>query len=427
MIKKILLNVAAVAIATFTMSGCSALQETMASQMEVPTLENQANRVAIGMTIVRENNILQNKMLISSDAAWPSLVTADINSSQKQLISNLLMSDPYYATAHYTKGIQRKMLGSSASMSMLGDYADLTSAVLDQAVSPLTYRAMNKIIVFYGEKKSNWPEIFNFNTSIDNMLNFSKGTMKDIESPKGDIYDNIHKAVIALSPVNLQKDLEIAQMESEDASFAAVSIEGEKAEIETQLESNKNSDGKTLSKNEKFQLKLDLKLKEQEFKEAESIAKEREAIYFELLDQVVVALESDVNTDDKEYVKLAKNINIVANEIQASATEAYTAFGMALTNIISSKILLKLPTELKSLAIGKVYVPANLQSKYDKRVLRIVKNSLEILPNIAMGTYYAHKQSTIADKYEEITSKILEIYNTKLEQEKAAAVAQKES
>ncbi len=432
--KKLIINSLVIAVATFTMTGCSALQETMASQMEVPTLENQVNRVAIGMTIVRENNIMAYKIPISSDAIWPTLVSADIDENQTKYIDNVLKADPYYSTVHYTKAIQRKMLGSGALMSQFGDFGTLTAMILDQSVSPLAYRAVSKISIFYGEDAKQWPNIFSFDSAEGSFLDFKNATLQEIDSPTGDVYETLGEAVISLAPVSLQKDLESAREEMLEAFELTASLKDDKGEYDAELQADAaNKKAKTKQK-QKFltnkeinEIKNELAVLEERIKQAESVADEKEAIYFELLDRATIALESDINIDDEAYVKLAKNINIVANEIDYGATEAYAAFGLALTNLGTTNAVLNFPKELVSLAVAKARVPSYLQSKYDKRVERLVKNAIYLLPNIFVGTYYASKQATLAQKYDDFTDVILEAYATKMEQNKAQDAAQKEA
>jgi len=423
------------AIAAFMMSGCSALQETLASQMEVPTLEGQANRVAIGVTIVRENNIMAFKMPISADAKWPEMVTRDVNETDKTFINNAVMDTPYFSTVHYTKPIQRQMLGSGALMSQLGDVGNIAAQVLDQTVSPLTYRAIQKLTIFYGEDKKNWPNVFNYDSSINNFLDFKDGKMKKIDSPKGDVYPTIGDAVISLAPVNMQKDLSLANKEMLEA-FANVALEqAKKGALETELKEDeaKSNDKENnpkytpLSEEKKVDMNENLATIEVQIKEKESFADEKEAIYFQLLDQAVIALESEINIDDENYVKLAKNINMVANEIQVSSTEAYTSFGLALTNIIANNSVLNFPKELESLAVAKAAIPLNLQDKYNARVAGLVKNAVYLLPNIFIGTYYADKQSSLAKKYENVTKIIVSAYDVKVQQDSEAKKAAQEA
>ncbi len=433
--KKLVLNVVATAIAAFAMTGCSTLQESFASQMEVPTLENQANRVAIGMTIIRENNIMAFKLPISADAKWPAMVVKDINDSEKKFIDNVLMQGPYFSTVHYTKPIQRKMLGTGALMNQLGDYGNIAAQLLDQTVTPLTYRAIQKITIFYGVKKENWPNVFNYDGSLSNFLDFKDGKMQDIDSPTGDVYNTLGAAVIALAPVNMQKDLASANEEMLQGFAEVAEIQATKGELETKLKVNmvKSNDKDRyagfapLTKKEKLEIENDIATTEAMIKEKESIANEKEAIYFELLDQAVIALEADINVDDENYVKLAKNVNLVANEIQVSSTEAYTSFSLALGNITANNVVLKFPKELESLVVAKASIPLNLQSKYNERVARLVKNAVYLLPNIFIGTYYANKQSNLAEKYESVTKIILLAYEVKTQQEAEAKKAAKEA
>jgi len=400
-------------VAIFNFSGCSTLQESLASQMEVPTLENQANRVAIGMTIVRENNIMAFKMPISADAKWPSLVASDINDSTKKLIDSALMDDPYFATQHYTKYLQRKMLGSNQNLGSLGGYANITATVFDQSVSPLTYRAFQKIVIFYGNDKKNWPDIFNYNSSLSNFLDFKDGKLQDIDSPTGDVYQTLGEAVISLLPVNLQKDLDAARLDMLDSFGEVASYKAEIGALETELKKAKDS--------KRFELQQELEVLKAKSLEVESISDEKEMIYFQLLDQAAIAIESDMDLSDENYVKLAKNINTVAKEIYTGSTQAYSSFALALSNLASNNIFQNLDVEMKSLALAKANVPFNLQSKYNRRIGRVVKNSLYLFPNVFIGTYYASKQLSLARKYERLTDLILVADETKRAQEAAQA------
>jgi len=415
----------------FILSGCSTLQESFSSQMEVPTVENQVNRVAIGMSIVRENNIMAYKIPISSDASWPAKIAAPIDEKEKRFIEKLLKNDPYYATAHYTKLIQRRMLGSGAIMSQFGDLGSIASMALDQSISPLTYRAIQKISIFYGTDTSKWPNVFSFDTIKGDFLEFRGAKLQEIDSPQGDIYETLGDALISLAPVNLQKDLESAREDMLDAYDDTASLEAQKGDLETELKTdtaNKKQStekGSHLSPQEIRDINEELALLKVQIEQAKSVANEKESIYFTLLDSAIDVLQSDIDIDDEEYVKLAKNINIVANEIESGAVEAYASFGLALTNLLTTNALANFPRELASLAIAKAQVPMYLQSKYNKRVKRLAKNVFYLLPNIFIGTYYASKQIGLAKKYQDFTDVILEAYNTNEKSDKAQKAAMK--
>ena len=433
------------AAGAFIATGCSSLQEVAASQMEVPTVEKQANRVAIGVTIVRENNIMAKKFPLSADSKWAEEVHAPLTDEVKQEIKKELLDDPYFATVHYTEPIQRKNLGSGALMNSLGSYGQLAATLLNQTVSPLTYKALYKIEIFYGKDKSNWPNIFDFTVSLSNFEEFPGGKLiVPQEAVTSELYPTLGDAMMALIPVNLQKDVENARADMLDAGEKVLKIKRDIATIETSL---KRDEAQKSAKKQKVNLKgikglpedyrplsdqeiEDLKEQEDILKEqleaAESVMDEKQQIYFELLDQAAEALKSDINLDDEAYVNLAKNINLVSDEIDEGATEAYTTFGIASGQLLGNQAIVHFGKELETLALAKAAVPLNLQDKYDQRILRLTKNVLMIIPNMMMGTYYAHKQAQIAQKYKEFTDIIVEAYNAKKEQEEAAKKAAEE-
>ena len=415
-IKSFIINgLLVVSIAIF-MGGCTSLQESFASQMEVPTLEKQLNRVAIGMTILRQNNIMTYEMPISADAKWPQAISAELEDAQKQDIANELQKDPYFATSHYTDFLQRKMLGSSATMSKFGDYGHFAAMLMNQTISPLTYRVIQKTEAFYGKNPKNWPDIFNYDGGLNNFLEFKDGKILDIEAVSGDVYQNLSEAVISLTPVGMQKDLTLAQSDMLDAYDKVAALKSQKAQNESKLQ----IDEAQVKTNQKIQIKQEILVLDEQIKFAESIANEQEMIYNTILEGAILAIQNDINIDDENYVNLANNVNIVSKEIQSGAIEAYTSFSLALTNIVSNDIIKKFPKELKSLAIGKMYVPSNLQRKYNKRMLRVVKNAVYLLPNIFMGSYYASKQIGLAQKYKDITEVIITANEVKTKQNLAA-------
>ena len=414
--KAILFQSFIIVLVALSTTGCTALQEGFASQMEVPTLEKQANRVAIGMTIVRENNIMAYKKPISADALWPKAISTELTPKQKKHIADILKFEPYFSTVRYTESIQRKMLGSSAALSGLGGYANAFGSVFSQPISPLTYRAIQKIEAFYGSDHRKWPNIFNYSSSLDNFLEFKNGTLLDVEALNGDVYETLGDAMIALTPISMQKNLSVARTEMLEGYENVADLKSQKGQLETTLKKDANK----LSSQEKQDTKNDLEVVDLRITEAESIANEKEMIYFTLLDDAVVALQSDMNIDDENYVNLARNVNIVAQEIASGSNEAYAAFGLALTNLASSEILSKFPKEMASLAYGTAFVPSKLRNKYKQRIARLAKNAIYLLPNIFIGTYYASKQSSLAQKYQAVTETIMLAYNVKVEQEKAS-------
>ncbi|WP_345993041.1 hypothetical protein [Sulfurimonas sp. HSL-1716] len=431
-----MIQISAAAALLVNMTGCSAIKESLASQVEVPTLEKQVNRVAIGMTIVRENNVMSNLMEISGDAVWPRLIAADLNATEQKYLAAVLKKDPYYMTVRYSEPIQRKMLGCSAGMKQLNDMTGFDISAIAGAVadpiSPLTYRAVQKLEILYGKNRANWPDPFEFDPAAENFLSFKNAKLKLVEASTTDAYKTLDEALIALTPTNYQKDLTQAKDEMLKAQKNVASLKGQEGSLKTVLNQDqekrstpaKNPGYTPLSEQDKKNINDQLNDLAAQITQAEADADEKQKIYFTLLDDASTALKSDIKLD-KEQVKLARNVNIVSKEIENGADEAYSAFGVALANVGTQPILQNFPTELVSLARAAARFP-RFAEQFKIRIERLTKNALYFLPNMGMGSYYAHKQAAVAAKYEEITNIIVEAADAKAEADKASVQDAKE-
>ncbi len=385
-----------VLVLPYLFTGCASLREALASSTEVPTLERQMLRVSVGMTIVRQNDLMANHMPISADAQWPSLIAKGISRERKVQLSKIINQDPYYATVRFTDMIQRDRLGFDASVKNKKDGVKIAALVLQQKISPLAYEAAHKLEAMYGADSKNWPKIFDADNSLDDFLSFKSGTLKTIESTSGDVYYSLGEAIISLLPISLQKDLLLAREELQESMEVVADLESQKGQLEAK---NKSSER--------------LKILKVELDSAKDLNDAKEKIYFTLLDSAATALASDLNIDDENYVKLAHNIYIVSQEIARGSRQAYVSFGLALRKMQTNNMLSNFDRELESLVFAKLYVPAQLQKKYNERVVRVGKNAVYFLPNLFMGTYYAYKQSSLASKYEDISKIIIEAYEAK--------------
>lgn len=415
--KKITANLLHVSIAATIVagiSGCSVLKETLASQAEVPTLEKQVNRVAIGMDIVRVNHVMANKIKISGDTTWPKLIATDLNTTQEKALAAILKQDPYYATIRHTEPIQRKILGGSALANQLNgavgfDLGALAGAVADP-ISPLAYRAAQKAQVLYGDDPKQWPDLFSFDGGLKDFLEFKSGTLKMVEAGQSDAYETLSEALIALTPTNFQKDLTLAKSDLDKAQAAAAELEGQKSSLEGELKKTPTNE---------VSLNAQIDALKPKIKQANTTADEKEKIYFTMLDSAVTAMKADIKLTDAQ-VSLARNVNTAAKEIETGATEAYGAFGVAVANIAMQPILQHFDNELRSLQAVSRHFP-QFSSQINTRIERLTKNAIYFLPNMGMGTYYAHKQSSLASKYEDITAVIVDAADAKEKAEKKAA------
>lgn len=404
-----MLCAATLSIATITLTGClnkGSLIDAGASQLEIPSVENQLNRVMVGMSTIRINNAIAN-MALSSDAQWPAMLDADMSDGERKTVESLLSRDPYVATHTLTDPLQEQHLGGFAWAT--------------PRISEITVNAANKVRILYGENQDHWPELFDISGDFSTFHQFVEGKPKAIEALSGNIYENYSAAVIALMPVNYQKDLEELHVEMTRAYEEVALAEAEKGKYENLLESGLDENGQSLSDSRREELKMLIETADVDVDAKKSTADERETIYLTKLDEAVEVLKSDINLDENN-VNLAKNIALVSGAIKSGAMEAGTAFGVALTNLTIKGSLQNFPKEEASLIAGKVLVPANKQELIDKRIARLTTNMIYALPAVGIGSYYAVKQAFMAGKYESIAETILDADQAKkeLQQEQLA-------
>jgi len=394
-ISKSVINTVLVSVATLVMSGCSVMKSGAESLAQVPSLENQANRIVVGMGLVRTNTVIAN-MPISADATWPEELSDDlVFEDNKQIISDALESDPYVATHEYTDLYQK---------------TQLNGFVLIKAprIGSLTYSALNRAVILYGPDKENWPTFFDIETDLSTFHKFTDGKLKQVEATSSNVYNNVADALISLMPTNFQKDLQDSREEMINAIKEVAALKSQKGKYETQIETN-NEEGNTevLDEYEIIDLKQQILEIDTSISEKELVADEKESIYTSLLDEATKVLESDIELDD-EQVALARNILLVSSAIKKGALEAGGAFALSTTILATTNIVQDFPKELVTLGVARMYIPDHKADLFDQRLSRLAKNALYAIPAIAIGTYYAIKQSFLAGRYEGIAEIIVE-------------------
>lgn len=402
---KNVVNSVLVSILALIMSGCSTMKSGAESLAEVPSLENQANRIVVGMGLVRTNTVIAN-MPISADATWPDELNDDhVFEDNKQIISDALENDPYVATHEYTDLYQKTKLSGFVFMKA-------------PRIGALTYSALNRAVILYGPDKENWPTFFDIETDLSTFHKFSDGKLKQVEATSSNVYPTITDALISLMPTNYQKDLQSSREEMVSSFMEVAALKSEKGKYETQIEMN---DKATATEFLDGQAIIDLKQRileiETSISEKELIADEKETIYTSLLDEATKVLESDIELD-KEQVALAKNILLASSAIKKGALEAGGAFALSTTILATTKIVEDFPKELTTLAVARMYIPNTKTDLFDKRLTRLAKNALYAIPAIAIGTYYAIKQSFLAGRYESIAEIIVEADKLQQEEER---------
>lgn len=397
-------------------SGCmsNAMQvgmEVGVSQLETPTLEAQANRVVVATGVVRINHVMATQMPLSGDAQWPAEMVKEMTKKQEKLIDHWLDDDPYFATKSYTDDVQKQALGG----------------LFNVQVSPLTYVAIRKLVVLYGEDESKAPNLFDYSPSFDNFLAFKGGNiqLKTIEAVKADSYPTLGDAVHALLPDTFKEDLRSQKADMQDVEDDVLSLEKEKAIIQAKLDAAallKNSGIKTqdvaLSAAKKSALEQELSELNTQITQKNAVYEERKDVYFATLDSARRVLEKDIHLSD-EQIALAKNAHLVSGLIKQGAIQAGALYAAALTNLSVKPIVQNFPKELQTLVVGTAKVPHNKKGLISARYQRLIENGLMLIPSIGMGSYYAVVQSNLASKYEDITQVIVTAAEAQAKQQSA--------
>jgi len=398
---KSVINVTVVALAAMTISGCSVMKSGAESAAEVPSLENQANRIVMGMGIIRTNTLIAN-MPISADALWPDELNDDlVFEDNKQIISDALKDDPYVATHEYTDLYQKSQLGGIAFLPA-------------PKIGNLTYSVLNRAVILYGPDEENWPTFFDIETDLSTFHKFKDGKVKQVEATSSNVYPNVTDALITLMPTNYQKDLHESRIEMSDALFEVAELKAQKGKYETLIATNNKPVADeygtipdVLSWEEILELKQQVLELETSISQKELIADEKETIYMTLLEEATKVLESDIELDD-EQVALANNILLVSSAIKTGALEAGAAFALSTSILAATNIVEDFPKEMVTLAFSRIYIPRDKAGLFDRRLKRLAKNALYSVPAIAIGTYYALKQAYLAEQYEGIAEIIVE-------------------
>lgn len=399
--KKVVLTLWA-SLLLLALSGCvNSVKEGLSAMGEVPTVEAQANRVAVGMGVLRINHIIANDMPISADAKWPALMSKDISRDQYLVIDKAIETDPYFGTHQYSDPVQ---------LSQLGGY-------FIPKVSPLTYIALQKFAILYGDDVNNWPNIFRYSTQMDTFLEFENADQHKpiyVEATTSDAFPNLFSAMISLMPVNYQKDLETSRDEMQEAFDKVAELKREREELKNILETDKaarspNYEGEwqPLSSDEKLEVQRQIAVLDEQIISSESEADDKQAINYQIIDSALEQLKGEINLSDQN-VRLAQNIKLAIQEIKHGAGEATVMFTLATTNIAARKVYENFPTELATLTASIAIMPPHKRDLMGERIDRLKNNIIYLLPSIGMGSYYATKQFRLANKYEDVVDVIIE-------------------
>ena len=369
--------------------GCAVLLEGGQAALETPNLERQLNRVNLGISIIRTNNDILHHMPISSDAEWVDQLLVDLNSSQRERITDrLLSSDPYYATVKLTDQIY-------ANASDNNPRAVLT--LLLPPISPLGYSLAHRLDVLYRQ----WPNVHFIPESLQDYSNFPDARLRPVSGAALSVED----AIVALMPVNYQKDIQDAKLEYDRTRARLDAAKQQSALLEDKAKRNANSAA--------------IEQAAAEEQEAQALFDASEEIYFALFDGAVAEIEAGVALG--ENAQLAYKIAGLLDLIIEGATETASLFSIALLKTPGS--LLQVEQELRvfaiALSLGSVGRDKQTQKFLRQRMSLVGNNVRTVFPSIAMGSYFAWSQVRLANKYRKIVDTVIEAYEAQEQQEEA--------
>jgi len=367
------------------LSGCSTLPDIFDSLMN-PSVEKNLNRINTGINLIRINNDILHNVPISVDAKWVDQIIDVPDYQENNINSWLKNSDPFYSTIKFTDMVKSKGKVSG------------TEIFLNE-VSPTTIKMYNRIFTLY---KKPYPDPYCFPKSIKWFREFPDARIKVIRCRKGSCHNNIEAAVIELTPDGLKEDLKNAKDEWNENINLVSKLKQECSELKAFIKDKSNKNSSDLESK-----KADLEVKKEELKVAETKADEKEDIFFALLKQASVELES--NYDDSQ-IELANQVSKALKEVKLGSKEAIALFGIAGYGIYFS--IGQLKEEIQTLEKVKASAWYNNQANQtlrhhiDVRKARLAKNAILALPNITLGSYFAYKQYALSSKYKAITNVI---------------------
>ena len=351
--------------------------EMTQAAIEPANYEAQIVRINTGINMVRINTDILENMAISVDSEWVEKVIAPLD---YKAVSQLpaVKNDAYYSTVGFTN----QLLGrTSISLTALG-------ARLYQEANAI-YKEMPNMNVF--------PDITNTKTFVT----FKDVELIDVEAKTGNLYKNVEEATISLLPEDMKEEAIAAFTEYKEAREALIEAKTKTGEIEAWLDDDKN-DGS--SETAAYEEKLTVAEAAEE--EAEKTVDTKEEIYFTSLKNGAKALESNY---DASKLPLAKKLEKLLDTVDNNALGATGSFAAAVIGLRKGGGVYDQEVAAIDQAImNNTNLNSPAYKALNERKSRMLMGSLMALPDIAIGTYYAAKQSSLAGEYQQIVSVIIE-------------------
>jgi len=398
--------------------------ESTSAGFESPNFEGQIARINIGINFIRLNTDILKRMPVSEDAEWVDKLVSfsSLGSVHK---SKSLREDPYYSTVGLTNYILHRAAVS---------------------VTPLTARLFYEAGVIYKNEANGYqskdengnnildekgyltsefktpnmnvfPDISDMTTYVT--FQDEKGVAPiDVEAKEGKLYKNVEEATIALLPDDLQEEVQSSKKELEEVNEELNKLVSTIGVLEAWLDDDDN-DGSSLVE----QKETDLEVAEAEEKLAKERVSAKEDSYFLLLDSGADAVEANF---DMSKVALAKKLEKLLDAVDNNALGAISMFTSATVGLVRGTGVIDEEMQAISQAQRLTNLYGNQKQYLGQRYSRMLVGTLMAVPNIAIGTYKAFAQSSVAGKYQNIVNKVLEAAKADEEAKEEAIKAGKE-
>lgn len=390
--------VAAMVIAPLSLQAASASgvmdgsSESISALIESPNVEQQINRVNVGIAFVRVNTVILAEMPISGDSTWVDELTKPMTSDMYTKIKNspAVKNDSYFATAPITNAL----LGRKAL-----------------ALSPLNARLYLILNTIY---KDTIPDIYGL-PSFDNMATFTNFPAKnhgkkvekiEVNAAKFEKFPNVELATISLAPKKYQEKLMDAKNAYAKDKLLVAKTKGAIESAKAWLAEDDNSNSPERPKYKKI-----VEIKNAELDKQEEALNTADETYTKLMKEAALEIESFIPDDFMtREVPLAKKLQKLLDLVDNDAIGAESMFAAATAHLIKNGVG-TLGKELQALKTAQALTTlvGNQKEFIDERLSRFSKGALMLLPNIAIGSYYASKQVSEAGRYQIIVDKVLEI------------------
>jgi len=386
--------------------------ESTSALIEGPNVEQQINRINVGIALVRLNTVILNEMPISGDSKWADELTQPMTTNMYTKVrqSNAIKNDPYFSTALLTNVILRRAaLGLSPLNARL--YVELNAI----------YKNDTNELMSGEHKNYSVPDIYEL-PSFDDMKTFTNfGTenngMKvekiEVEAAQYEKFANVEDATISLAPKKYQKSLlEIKEQYKKAKEDVALS-EGIIASTEEWMKDDANANSPQRDKKAEL-----LSLEEQKLTTLEDILNEKDDAYSVLIEEAALAIESFQSPEYLEAaLPLALKLEKLLDTVDNNAIGAMSMFTAATAHLTKNGVG-TLDQEMKALLVAQVAtnLVGNQKEFLVERLSRMGTGALMALPNIFIGSYYASKQILEAGKYQTIVNKVIEIAEAAKEQ-----------